>query len=401
MESRQKIPVSLLIPYLLLLVVCPLGMAGGCLLQKLSLGEMICNVVISECGTAVVVFCCLDARLKRKLDYNNQEFGKRFLVTYYCSFVIAILFSFIPPEGWPYLVIFIILAFFSNTTNGIVAGAVLLTTTVCLTPEADYRIFVLYFLSGVIGCVLFAGRDSSFHVVLPAFTSLLYYFLLLVANSVLFVNQKLSFTIFLIPIVNLFISFAFLMIVLSFFNSKVVNQYQEKYAVLDDQEHPLLISLKEEHREEYMNAVHRVYFSERIARKVGCNVDLVKSAAYYYRIGILKGERNWENTELICEENGFPIDSRELLKECILDRKQPRSKEAAIVISTDMVVSTLVYLLKERKEGTKIDYKRVIMAVFEKKIEQGMLEQCDISMKEYQLLKQTFLEENLYYDFLL
>ena len=61
-----------------------------------------------------------------------------------------------------------------------------------------------------------------------------------------------------------------------------------------------------------------------------------------------------------------------------------------------------VILAAHRKmPDSKPDYQKLISVLFDKKVEAGFLNQCDISIREFLELKQIFLEENLYYDFLL
>ena len=149
-----------------------------------------------------------------------------------------------------------------------------------------------------------------------------------------------------------------------------------------------------------MEAIHTVHFAERIADKIGCDVDKVKTASYYYQIGTLRGENNWENVKAIVLENHFPQEAVDLLEECLTHREAVLHKEAAIVLLSDSVIR--VILAAHRKmPDSKPDYQKLISVLFDKKVEAGFLNQCDISIREFLELKQIFLEENLYYDFLL
>ena len=149
-----------------------------------------------------------------------------------------------------------------------------------------------------------------------------------------------------------------------------------------------------------MEAIHTVHFAERIADKIGCNVDKVKTAAYYYRIGMLRGENNWENVQAIAWENHFPQEAIDLLEECLTHQEAVLHKEAAIVLLSDSVIRVILAAQRKMTEG-KPDYQKLISILFDKKVEAGFLNQCNISFQEFLELKQIFLEENLYYDFLL
>lgn len=383
-----------------LLLLFPSLTFGMLYLRNFSKEELISDTIMAGIAGTVVVYLQFHMMLDHRYGYDNELHWKRFYMILLGGLVAALMFPFLPVAGWPYLIVFILLSMYGNLVSGFVSGTMLLMLSVLLTPGIGFHVFFLYFLSGLLGVILFNGIDSDFKVEVPIFITMLFFGVLLMADIVLFENRSLSGELFIVPVINILVCFFLLLLVLKTFNTQVVNPYRGRYLEINDQQHPLLIELKQKSRDTYMEAIHTVHFAERIADKIGCDVDKVKTASYYYQIGMLRGENNWENVKAVISENHFPQEAVELLKECLTHREAVLHKEAAIVLLSDSVIR--VILTAQRKmPDKKPDYQKLISVLFDRKVEAGFLNQCDISIREFLELKQIFLEENLYYDFLL
>lgn len=362
--------------------------------------QIIRNTVMAVMGALVVLYTFFVSAKKGRLDYQKEHEGifGRFVIVYMLGLLFAVALPVLPASGWPYMVIFMALACFSNMACGITAGSVLLMITVFLTSSAGTEIFILYFMSGVVAITLFQNVDEAFDVGVPTLLSLLFLFVCETANIVLFVNEKLTVELFVIPVINVVISAIMLAAILKVYNYLIVNQYRDKYQVINDQEYPLMVELKEKHREEYYHTIHTAYLSDRIAKKLHLNEMVTKAASYYLKIGTLRGENNWENVKEICEEHKFPIEVKNVLKEC-LDVKEPKQKETVVVVFADEVIGALQEIFAKDKEAT-VDYTQLVDKIFHKKMEGGLLKDNLITYSELQTMRKIFVEEKLYYDFL-
>lgn len=400
MQNQAKNHKSFAAAQIAMLLLFPVLTFAMLYLRGFSREELIADTVMAGAAGAVVVYLQFHMILNHRYGYDNELHWKRFYFLLLCGLAAALLFPFLPVAGWPYLVLFILLSMYGNSFAGLVSGTMLLMLSLLLTPDAGMPVFFLYFLSGIIGIILFSGIDSDFKVELPLFITMLFFALLLMADIVLFENRSLTGELFIVPVINLLVCFFLLIVVLKAFNTRVVNPYRERYLEINDQQHPLLVELKQKSRDAYIEAIHTVHFAERIAGKIGCDVDSVKTAAYYYRIGTLRGENTWENVREIANENSFPQEAIDLLQECLTQEEAVTHKEAAIVLLSDSVIRLVLEAQHQIPDG-KPDYQKLISGLFDQKLESGFLNQCDISICEFLELKQTFLEENLYYDFLL
>lgn len=371
---------------------------AGSMLFKNSAEGVIRNTVMVMAGTGTVVFAFAMSEINELFVYRNEGKYGRFALMYLGGLVASIFLPYLPVIGWPFLVIFVLLGVFSNGVTGLIAGSVCLLISVNL-AGGNFAIFWMYFISGVVGTLVFSMLNEEFRVGLPMFISLLILTLCLTANVILFSQEQLSAVQFLIPVINLMVCCILLLISLKVFSSTVIHRNREKYMDINDPEFPLLVQLKEMSKEEYYHAVHTAYLSDRISKRLKLDDAAAKACGYYHRIGRLKGENTWENVCAVCNEYHFPPNTKKILKEYVDDSEKLVSKETVVVLFADCIVSSILYLF-EKDPKAELDYAQIINTVFDKKLETDELWDSEISLSQIREMKKIFIEEKLYYDFL-
>ncbi|MDE6388873.1 MAG: hypothetical protein K2L82_13825 [Lachnospiraceae bacterium] len=371
---------------------------AGSLLYGNNTEELIRNTVMVLTGTGVVIFAFSMSEINELFIYRNEGKYSRFAVMYLGSLLASVFLPYLPVTGWPFLVLFVLLGAFSNGVTGIVAGSTGLLVAVNLCGDG-FSVFWLYFISGVVGVLVFSTLNDDFRVGLPLFISLSILTVCLTANVILFSQEQLAFGQFMIPLVNLMVCCILLLISLKVFSSTVIHRNREKYMDINDPEFPLLVQLKDMSKEEYYHAIHTAYLSDRIARRLGLDDAAAKACAYYHRIGKLKGENTWENVSTICNEYHFPPNTKKILKEYVDESEKIVSKETIVVLFADCIVSSILYLFEKDPMAT-LDYAQIIDTVFQKKLETDELWGNEISLGQIREMKKIFVEEKLYYDFL-
>jgi membrane-associated HD superfamily phosphohydrolase len=135
-----------------------------------------------------------------------------------------------------------------------------------------------------------------------------------------------------------------------------------------------------------------------MAAAIGCDVNLVKNCAYYHRI---KHAYSYSDEEFqgFLSSNQFPPEASALLTEYLAREGKPLSKEAGIVYISDKLIATLMSLFEKDKK-IKIDYKELIETLIDKNMFKSNMADCDLSIKDYNAIKDILLKETLYYDFL-
>lgn len=372
--------------------------AGGGLLYQVQTDRMIRDVVMTLAGTGIVIFSFTLSEVNGFFIYENENRYGRFAIMYLISLIASVFLPYLPVTGWPFLVIFVLLGVFSNGMTGLAAGSVCLLMAVNYSGS-DFSVFILYFISGMVGILVFSTLDDDFRVGFPIIISMLMLMLCLTANVILFAQEKLSAAQFMIPAINLMVCCILLLISLKVFSSTVIHRFREKYMEINDPECPLLVQLKDMSKEEYYRAVHTAYLSDKIARRLKLDDASVKACGYYHRIGKLRGENTWENVEAICEEYQFPPRTRKILKEYVDSGERIVSVDTCVVLFADNIVASILYLFSKNPKA-ELDYVQLIDTVFRKKLESVELWNNEISLRQIHEMKKIFIEEKLYYDFL-
>ena len=360
--------------------------------------QWIRDCVFAGTGALIIDFLLLKGFYGREFDYDNRLHPGRFFFCYFLSFAVAIICSFLPISGWPFVAIFVLLSLFTNTLTGVVSSSVLLIIGL-LISGIGFQGFFIYFLSGVTAACLFSGLNDSFKVGIPIFLSLLLLMVCETAGSILFINEKIHFNLFIIPIINVVMTAILLVVILKFFSYFVIFKYRDKYMEINDPECVLLVELKGKSKEAYYKAVHTAYFCDRVSKKLGLDSNLVKACGYYHKIGQLKGKDQWENVFEIGVEHSFPPAVLEILEEYICKNIPITRKETAVVMFSDTIVSSILYLFSKDSKA-ELDYNHVIDTIFKKKLDSGILQNCNITLSEIEMMKNIFKQEKLYYDFL-
>lgn len=356
-------------------------------------------VILSAAGMGSVLFAMEQSKEGRTFLFDNAGHVWRFVLVYAIFLISSIVFVLLPAGGWPYLVVFIGLMLFSNQMIGLSAGCVLLMLTVLLGQETAGIEFFVYFVSGLVGIMVFSYVNETFKIWLPMIISLLAQFVCLCIREVLFVNEKLNMQMFLIPAVNIMVCLILLLILLKVFSFSTFYKKRDIYMDINDPEWQLLVDLKTSSKEEYYHAIHTAYLCDRIARRLDMDDAVVKACGYYHRIGMIKGKNSWEPVQEILDENQFPQRVKEILKEYIDKSEQIISRETVVLLFSDTVISSIQYLFSKNPQVV-LDYDKLIDAIFKKKIESGIIDHSRISMGEIQEMKKILVEERLYYDFL-
>ncbi len=356
-------------------------------------------IILIFASTGCLVFVMEKSRIQGDFLFDNGENMWRFTVLYFLFLSGSVIFPLLPAGGWPFLAAFTGLMLFSGQLIAVCGGSNLLLISLLLSSSAQTDLFVIYFISGVAGILLFSGLDERFKVGLPLMISLLVQFVCLCIHEVLTVNEVLNPDMFLIPVVNILVNLILLLILLKFFSFSIIYRTRDTYMDINDPECPLLVKLKEFSKEEYFHAVHTAYLCDRIAGKLDLDAAAAKAGGYYHKIGILKGENSFENAKLVLEEYRIPDKVMEILKEYLNKDEKIVSKESAVLLISDTVISSISYLFS-KDANARLDYEKLIQAVFSKKVESGILNHNKISIGELEEMKKILMEEKLYYDFL-
>jgi len=82
-----------------------------------------------------------------------------------------------------------------------------------------------------------------------------------------------------------------------------------------------------------------------------------------------------------------------------LDGSEIKSREIAVLLFADTVISSIKYLFSKNKD-TDIDYDKLINKIIDKKLESGILSNSRVSFEDMNIIRNALVDEKLFYDFL-
>lgn len=325
-----------------------------------------------------------------ELDYDNNEHRTGFMICIVLGLLIAFVCSFLPAAGWPYLLVFIMTSLFSNMNVGLILSATLLLIPVLLTNGTIHE-FMLYFISGFIGITLFQRMKECFKIGYSLFLSLLCLLVCETANVVIVTNARPDLELFVMPVSNVIINGILLLGGLKIFSDKVIYKYRSVYLEINDTENEVLKTWREKDKKSYMLSIHIAYFCERIGNLLHLDTEGLKCAALYFKLYEGKSKTEFENK--------FPPNAIHILSEYSNRSKGFHKKETAVLLCSELIVSSITFII-EKTESRTIDYGKIVDTVFQKLLVDGSLQKCELTMNELYEVKKIFKEEKLYYDFL-
>lgn len=163
------------------------------------------------------------------------------------------------------------------------------------------------------------------------------------------------------------------------------------FEILCDGNNLLLKKLKEFSESLYAHAERIGDLSARAAKEIGADELLAKAGGLYHEIGKLNGKNYIEEGIKIAQEYAFPRELTAILQEHNIKYDKPSSVEAAIVMLSDNVVSTIEYI--QKSEENKYTTNKIIENIFQMRLDKGTLDSAGISLKDYKILKEFYQKE--------
>lgn len=356
-------------------------------------------MIVTACF-GMTVFSFFQSSLFESLHYDNGGHLLRFAIIFLMGVAASCLLPILPEAGWVLPTLALALTLFSNTVTGLNAYAGFVSVCAYF-ASAEILTLLLYLLTGVIFAVLFERLNDDYRTGTPLASAMVIYIIELAAKIVFESHGTLNADVFVMPVINVFVTFILMLMVLRFYCAVVIDKEKGKYLHINDQEYELLAKYKEEDRQTYYNAIHTAYFAEKTARLLHMDVDVAKNGGYYHRIIVLECRKQNKSLEEICQENKFPPEAVTLLQEYTYKSRPMKMRETVAVYFADCVVSSIMYLIeKGEAEKQDRDYGKIATAIIRRKIGSGELNNSEISLSDLGGIEKIYTGEKLYYDFL-
>jgi uncharacterized domain HDIG len=163
------------------------------------------------------------------------------------------------------------------------------------------------------------------------------------------------------------------------------------YEIFCDPENELLLRLKSHSKDLYTHAIYIGELSARAAKVIRADASIAKAGGFYHEIGIINGKNYIEEGLKIAEDYAFPNELKAIIKEHNIKYDKPTSAEAAIVMLSDNIASTINYI--EKAEDNRYTTDKIIENIFQMRFDKGTFDTAGFSLKDFKLLKEFYQEE--------
>ena len=398
-RSKRGFPLWLLFPLTVLSVLAVSLFTKDGVFSGGDIRPLLENGLVIVTLAGLLQFSLAAGRIKNVYHEETRRHMGRFFFVYLAAFACSFVFSFLPPAGWPFPIVFLALSLFSDEVTGMTAGVSLLAVTAMFAEGFTLSSLLLLLCCSTFTVTLFSHIEEGFRATLPVAASSVCLFAVSVCQGILGSGDRLSVTVFIIPTLNVMINALLMVVFLNWYSQAVVHKQSLKFMELNDQTCPLLIELRDLSEPEYFHAVHTAFFCTRIAEKLEADVHTCRAGGFYHHIGLLYGENTWDNIADICDEFEFPDSAYDLLDEYTNSKDRIVSKEAAILFLADTVVASVSYL-RQKSAQAKPDYKALVSAIYDKRLQSPSLAHSKLSRDDIAAMKEIFIGEELYYDFI-
>lgn len=169
-------------------------------------------------------------------------------------------------------------------------------------------------------------------------------------------------------------------------NTENIRSMLDELSAVDNS---LILELKNVSEELYQHSIDISEISYGAAMCIGADELIVRVGGLYHEIGRIRGDNYIEEGILIAKENNFPQEIIDIIKQHNSKYEKPCSAEAAIVMLTDSVISTIEYMEKnsQQKEFTT---DKIIDNVFNIRLSKGTLDNAGFTVTQYKSLREYY-----------
>lgn len=369
--------------------------AGIFSLQLDVIGQIPCIILLVTTSLAFL-FLLLHDNEHTSFFYGYSKKTNLFLVIYISGLIFTFLSSFLPWWVFGALPLAAMLIISGTEIIGFLAFLLLSLLSVIL-HGLSAEMLMGYLVVAVVAFACF-GKKREHELPLQFLFHFLFSFLALVSARAL-VEKQIRLSIILFSLLACFLSTGLLYMFWFLVVERILQSEKEQYQELNDPENELLVELKTTNPQSYYHAVHTAYFCEKLALVIGADARLAKAGGYYHKIGKMRSEENLKNTLMIANEYDFPPKLRQILLEYGSKNTLIQSKEAALILFSDAMVSTVSYLFEQDKAATP-DYAKIAELVISRNLESRILDHCELTLNDIRQIKKYFAKDTVYYDFL-
>jgi putative nucleotidyltransferase with HDIG domain len=313
------------------------------------------------------------------ISINNTKIIEIFFL-YHIVLIGSILISFLPYQNRPYMLIPMLIALYYGIEKGIAASALILSAiTFILGNDMEY--FYATALISMISVLFAANIKNKLKSVIYG---IIYIFLTFYINGIFqyYYTEKFDSDLALKSMVSVAISiigiYLFVLIKEPFNIKKFIKKDSKPLLFIKQKSNPL-----------YLHSVEVGDLAYNAAKKLNCNKDLALLGGLMHDIGKTTDNNYIKEGLKLANTYHLPKRVKEMIVEHNIKYRLPSSKESAIVMLSDSVVTSIEYVKSKDKF---VSEQKVINNVFNVRVFDGSLLKSGLTLKEINIIKNEFIE---------
>ena len=153
---------------------------------------------------------------------------------------------------------------------------------------------------------------------------------------------------------------------------------------------PAVLLMKKKSTSLYYHSNEVAEMSRLAAKRIGADYNLAFAGGLFHDLGKVSGNEYIKEGLKLADQFGIPKDIKSIMVEHNVKSRLPKSKEAAIVMLSDTVVSTIEYV-KGTMDKKDVSEKVLVENAINKRLTSGALNNSGLTIEEFNIIKETLI----------
>lgn len=304
----------------------------------------------------------------------------RLAIVYHVIVISTVLMMMISYEFRPVMAIFMIITLFIGLDTGLVS-VLCISVAVSFLYGAEQEYLYGTLIIGAVSCFAAANVKNRLKFII---STIVFVFAGFFVNGIFqyYNTNQFDYKFAMLSLVSIAVS------IIIFVNVRIFTRpgNVQPYIGADSE---VTAELKEKSLPLYYHSVEVAELAAAGAAAADCDRKLAYAGGMLHDIGKTRGAKDYVKSGLImANEYGMPKEIKAVIVEHSAKHRLPSSKESAIVMLADSVISSIEYLKASDRE---ISEKKIIDNVFNVRLSGGALDKSQLTVKELSGIRAAFM----------
>ncbi|MDY6352692.1 MAG: hypothetical protein SPL57_06585 [Lachnospiraceae bacterium] len=332
----RRVMMTVIIISVSVIAACLYAYRGG-----LATGGVLCEalVILPLCLTFALFM--INERRSGRLWYDDTEYEPFTVMYVIAEGLLFVLTFFLPDYLSPVMIVALLLSSFRNRLLSMTGSFIIISSFVFGLGSDMHTVCILY-CEAVIAVMLSSviteasGADRAFLSVMTASVQFI-----MPLSGRYFNKLSLERTDLIYAAIEATATAIYGVFIMPAVTGWVGRERRYSYQTIIDNDYPLIEDIKLFSADEYERARKLSVLSLKAAQEIGADPYLAAAGGLYYRVGLIRGDKEIDCAMEIAAENGFPEKLTAILYEYQGLIRRPTTRESAIVHMCDSVIRRL------------------------------------------------------------